>query len=414
MKSYLNISLFLLTTTFFACGGSTINKKNTPIEAVHKENVVEISETQLKNSEIAWGGTVEKVLSGILKVNGVLDVPSQNRASVSAKIGGFIKSINLQQGSTVVQGQLLAVIENQAFIGLQQAYLEAQSRTTYLQAEYERQKQLSAENVNAQKVFQQVSADYYALQAQIKGLEAQLSMVNLDLAYLRKGNIVHTYNVYAPASGIITAIHAHLGKFVQPQDALLDISNTSMMRVVLNLFEQDIAKIQVGQTVRFTLINQPQKEYTAKVYLINAQVNQDRSMRVECQIESKIPHLAPNAYLKASVELDKTTVQALPDEAFVQEAGKDYVFVFSKTATEPSGAHEGHNHATGEKHTDKTPKKVAIFEMVEVKKGVQEDGFTEVSFIEKPKNTPQIVTKGALLLLAQLKNASGEEQGHAH
>jgi len=393
MNPYIKHLCYCLASTVLACSSPKTAIKDEHVTHAHenKSVMVELTQNQVKNNDIQMGSTTEKVLSGVLKVNGTLDVPPQNMVSISAKMGGFVKAIHLLQGTTVRQGQLLAVIENQDFILLQQDYLDAQSRLTFQQAEFERQKQLNTENVNAQKTFQQATSEYNALQAKIKGLEARLSLINLDLNYLKKGNIVNSYNVYATASGVVTAVLVNVGKFVNPQDMLFEISDTSDMSANLMVFEQDIPKIKVGQQVRFTLVNQPEKEYAAKVYLINPQVRQDRSIRVQCRIEGSVAALSPNTFLKALVELDKTSVHALPDEAFIQEEGKDYVFVFK----------------------NKT-KGMSNYERIEVKKGITESGFTEVTFIDKSLNTDQIITKGAFLLLAQLKNATGGEEGHAH
>lgn len=392
MKTNINVFIAIISLSLFACGNSktekSADKKETKAEQSKKTTSISISETQLKANGIELGAVSEKVLSGVLKVNGMVHVPPQNLLSVSAKMGGFLRNTDLLPGSVVKQGQLLAVIENQDFILLQQEYLDAQSRMTFQLLEYDRQKELSAENVNAKKVFQQVSSELSALQSKIKGLEARLSLVNLDINYLKRGNIVNAYNIYAPASGIVTTVNVNIGKFVQPQDVLFEISNTEHLHIELTIFEQDIPKVKVGQKVHFTLVNQPEKEHFAKVYLINPQVNADRSIQIHCHAEPEINDLSPNAFLKASIELDQNSVNALPNEAFVQEEGKDYVFI---TSSQPA------------------PKE-REFEMIEVKKGISEGNFTEVIFLKKSSKAFQIATKGAILLLAQLKNASAEEE----
>ncbi len=395
MKIYINFLTIAIVTSLLSCGGSKTENglKDEEAQKVHTEKTVEITETQMQKNDIQLGKISEKVLSGVLKANGVIDVPPQNLVAVSAKMGGFIRNSDLLQGSPVNIGQPLAVIENQDFIILQQDYLDAQSRLVYQKAEYERQKQLSEENVSAQKIFQQVSAEYNALLAKIKGLEARLSLVNLDLNYLKQGNIVNAYTIYSSVRGIVTTVNVNLGKFVNPQDVLFEITNTEHMHVELTIFEQDIPKVKIGQKIRFNLINQPDKEYTAKVYLINPKVSQDRSIRVHCHIEPEVENLSPNTFLKALIELDEINVKALPDDAFVQVEGKDYIYVLKEKA-------QG----------------ISTFEMVEVQKGIGESGFTEVVLPEKSNIVnQQIVIKGAILLLAQFKNASGaEEEGHAH
>ncbi len=56
------------------------------------ENVVELSAAQMKTADIVLGKIEERQISGTIKVNGVLDVPPQQLVSISAPLGGFLKS----------------------------------------------------------------------------------------------------------------------------------------------------------------------------------------------------------------------------------------------------------------------------------------------------------------------------------
>jgi membrane fusion protein, heavy metal efflux system len=93
------------------------------------------------------------------------------------------------------------------------------------------------------------------------------------------------------------------------------------------VFEPDIPKLQLGQAVRLTLAAQPDQVRMARVFLINPQVRPDRSIEVHCRLDTEDTSLPPSAYLTAEVELAGATVPALPNEAFVHEAGSDYIFV---------------------------------------------------------------------------------------
>ena len=50
-------------------------------------------------------------LSNILTLTGKLDLPPQNMASVSAPLGGYVKSTELLEGMRVRKGQQIASIE---------------------------------------------------------------------------------------------------------------------------------------------------------------------------------------------------------------------------------------------------------------------------------------------------------------
>ena len=86
-------------------------------------------------------------------------------ATVSLTMGGVVKSTSLLPGESVGKGTVLATLENPEFITLQQTYLDSHAQAEYLEAEYRRQKALSAEQAASQKKFQQSKADYLSMRA---------------------------------------------------------------------------------------------------------------------------------------------------------------------------------------------------------------------------------------------------------
>src|SRR5690242_12882048 len=88
------------------------------------QNSVELTPQQAKIVGVQTGKMESKDLSGAIKVNGMLDVPPQNLVSISAPMGGFVKSTELLQGMKVSKGQVIVVMQHPDYIQLQQDYLE--------------------------------------------------------------------------------------------------------------------------------------------------------------------------------------------------------------------------------------------------------------------------------------------------
>ena len=89
------------------------------------EDIVELRADQIKLADIKTGAIELQSLSGTLKVSGIVAAAPQNMATVSMPLGGFVKSTSPMPGNTVRKGQTLAILENQEFVDIQQAYLEA-------------------------------------------------------------------------------------------------------------------------------------------------------------------------------------------------------------------------------------------------------------------------------------------------
>lgn len=393
---FTNRTLLLLTISLFVLSScsNTTNENNKHIEEEHhgEETMVELTATQYKMAEIELGKIEQKTLSNVLKVNGVMDVPPQNLVSVSAPLGGFVYSTELLQGMKIKKGQVLAVMEHPDYVQLQQDYIDKKSKLEYLTLEFKRQEELNKENVNSSKVFQQAKSDLMSMKAQVKGLEEKLAIIGINSSYLTENDISRKVKIHSPINGYVSEVNVNIGKYVNPSEVMFEIVDTEHLHAELTVYEKDVVKLKIGQQVRFTLPNENDKERLAKIHLIGRKIDADRSVRVHAHLENEDTELLPGMYINALIELNENKVNAVPEAAVVMFEGKYFVYQLK------------------EKHGEDYH-----FEMLEVQKGVTENGFSEITFIKKTDSSKlQLVTKGAFSLLAKMKNVEEEGEGHGH
>lgn len=411
-------SLILGLLIVFQLAGCTSKEAETFTEThEEEENSVELSESQLKASGVTLGKVEMKNISSTIQVNGLLDVPPQNLVSVSALMGGFIKSTVLLQGMKVNKGQVIAVIQNPDFIQIQQDYLDNSSRLKFAELEYKRQQELAKENVASQKIFQQATADYNSLKAAHGALAEKLSILGINPQSIQDGNIKSTVSILSPISGTVTVVNVNIGKFVNPLDVICEIVDTDDIHVELTVFEKDLSKIKVGQKVRFILTNENNKERIAKIFLINQRIEADRTVRVHAHMDKKDHSLAPNMYLKASIEVTDNQTTSLPEEAIVSAGGKFYIFIKDDGHGHKHVEEKHEDEAGADEKTEETKKEdhgvEYAFRAIEVTKGVTQNGFSEVILPEGFEiDHAEVAIKGAYALLSKMNNS--EAEGHAH
>ncbi|MBA9079147.1 MULTISPECIES: efflux RND transporter periplasmic adaptor subunit [Rufibacter] len=382
---------------FSSCKEESAPAQGAEQEAGHGEeenpNMAELTEQQYRVAGITLGKPEMRNLSNTLTVTGELDVPPQNMASVSAPLGGFVKNTELLEGMRVKKGQLIVRIENADFVTLQQDYLEARSRLDFLELEYERQKELSEEQVTAAKTFQQVTAEFRSVRSQVEGLAERLRIIGVNPASLREGKISRILPIFAPIDGYVTYINANVGQYVNPTDVLFRIADTDHLHVELTVFEKDVAALKKGQQVRFALPGESGAEHEATIYLIGREISEERTVQVHAHLKEEDKELVPGMYVQAQVSLGGQQVLALPEAAVVQDAGNDFIFLYMGE----------------EKEGDAVMKR---FRMVPVESGAAEGGFVQVALPAgvDTANT-NFVTKGAYSLLSRMRN-SEEEGGH--
>ena len=151
--------ILLFSFAFLACGNQEKNTE-TVKETNLNTNQIEISKQQFESEKMQLGTLSEQSFNTIIKVNGSIDVPPENKASVSTFVGGYVTKIPLLIGDKVKKGQLVATLKNTEFIEIQQQYLEITAQLNFLKNEYNRQKTLFDEKITSQKNYLKAESVY--------------------------------------------------------------------------------------------------------------------------------------------------------------------------------------------------------------------------------------------------------------
>jgi len=373
-------------TALVSCSGGTKGAAETKPEEVLPEDIVELRADQIKLANIETGAIAMQSLSGKLKVSGLVSVAPQNMATVCMPMGGFVKSTSLMPGNVVSKGQTLAVLQNQEFVDIQQNYLEAKNKFEFAEADYKRHSELYKNDVYSEQNLQQVTSDYKNLKAQVKGLEQKLAMIGINPANLREDNITSSVTVVAPISGFVKTVNINIGKFVAPADVMFEIVNSDKLFLELTLFEKDADKVAAGQKISF-FINNETEQHEAVIYQTGKSISADKTYKVYASVPGVCKNVLPGMYVNAIIESTGNKVAALPTDAVVSFDDKDYIFIFDKDKVE-----------AGKPFTE--------YRMIEIHKGVTDNGYIEVILPEGFNiQTAKVVIKGAYNLLSAKKNA---------
>lgn len=374
------IILFIGTFVLSSCGGEKIQEKETSQTTI--ETNVSLTDAQFKSAKIELGKMEKREISTTLKLNGKIDVPPQNMISVSMPLGGFLKSTKLLPGMHVKKGEVIATMEDQQYIQLQQEYLMAKSKLTFSENEYNRQKELNLSKASSDKVFQQSEMEYKTQKITLSALSEKLRRININPESLNEGSLSRSINIYSSIDGFVSKVNVNIGKYVNPSDIIFELINPSDIHLNLKVFEKDLDKLSIGQKLLAFNNNQSYKKYPCEIILVSQDLSEDRSADVHCHFEAYDKTLLPGMYMNAEVEIMMENVASINEDAIVSHEGKDYVFI-SKSKNE--------------------------FELVEIKKGNSENNYTEINSIDgKDLMNSTIVVKGAYSLLMQLKNKSEE------
>ena len=350
---------------------------------------VTISTAQVRAAGIALGGFARQNMASEVLANGVIDVPPQNMVSISAVLGGYVQQVRVLPGQFVKKGAVVAVLRHPDYLKLQQDYLQSRARVQFLTQELERQRILDVEDVGARRKLQQARADYATEQAAVRSLAAQLAQLNISASRLAaSGQIQPTVPLTTPLAGYVKTVGINPGQFVNPQDVLVEVVDRSDLHLQLKVFERDIARVQPGQPILFTV---PSRQAAgeilrARVFLVGKAFDDNaRTVTVHAHLEGRDAEtLLPGQYVAARIQTAGRRVRTLPEEALIQAGELSYAYV--QTAA-----------------TDST----ATFRRVKIKPGATAHGDVAVTPLEAVPDTSRLVQRGAYFLDAE--RAKGDE-----
>lgn len=247
------------------------SKQKQERENVVKVKTIEASSTSLYGAE-NYSGTIEE--------NGGI--------SLSFPVGGTVKQLNVAEGQAVGSGQLVAVLDattlgnlvsaSSATVGQAQAAV-GQARAGLAQAEksaaqaldaYKRMKQLHDNGslpeikwVEVQTQCQQAQDAVNLVRQQVSQAEAAVQSAKAQKNISLKN--LHDTRLYAPSAGYISKKLTEVGQNVAPGQPVAMLVNIRQVKVKINVPEDDIAKIHVGQEFRFTVSSLSGQTFTARV-----------------------------------------------------------------------------------------------------------------------------------------------------
>lgn len=384
MTQMRKMMMFALSVLVLVSACSEGDKRQEPnAEDGQAAAAVTLSPQQYKASDIRLGQLSTAAFTGNIRANGSLRALPQDRAEVTSPMGATVRRILVVEGQRVARGQVLAWLSHPDLIALQGRYAQAKARLTYLAAEYQRQKALYAGKVGAGKDFQQVSAEYHALQGELRATAEQLRLMGISPSAVSGGRTVAAIALRSPISGTVERVAAALGQYADPQASLFSIVNTSRLFADLLVYERDFDRVRAGQ--RATLKAASSSRLSGRVLSVGRTLDDSsKAVHVRVAIDGGKAGLVAGMYVAGSIATSPQSAPAVPDEGVATVDTRSYVFVLK-----PSQGGK-------------------TFEPREVRTGRKEGGMTEIlSGLSKGET---IAAAGAYTLLSEWKKSEvGED-----
>ena len=135
--------------------------------------------------------------------------------------------------------------------------------------------------------------------------------------------------VTASVSGVVNERGVSLGDAVDPNTELFHIVDLSKVIVVAQVYEEDVAKVKLGQTARIAAFSYSGQDFTGKITFVGLELDPEtRTLPVWIAVDNPEGKLRADMFVKAVVLLAQNSdVLTVPKSAILSDGGEKFVFV---------------------------------------------------------------------------------------
>jgi cobalt-zinc-cadmium efflux system membrane fusion protein len=386
MKIKLLASLILIVAA--ACSDksastdSTTANREAAAEAEHAESEV----VKLDTAGVRLAGikvdTASTITTTSLAVTGTITYDANRVSHIGARTSGRILSLQAPLGANVKSAQLLALLESPTVGQIRAQEQEAEELRTIARENFAREQRLAQQGISSRKELLDAEAELRRTESALRSAEAQLEA--LGAGHGTGGQ----FGLSSPFSGVVVSRDVNVGEMVEPTDTLYTVADLSSVWIELNIFERDLARVRLGQSVSVSVVAYDKRLFPGRIVYIGAVLDPEkRTVLARVEIPNRDGALKPGMFASARIQVGDSgaPVVVVSQDAVQQVEGKSVVFV--------PGANPGE------------------FRTVRVEVG-ETVGEGRVTILSGLKSGEKVVVAGAFALRSEL--AKGEISGHGH
>ena len=266
---------------------------------------------------------VEKDRGSTLRLPGRLVWDEDRTVRVVPQVGGRVQKIAVEIGSEVKSGQMLAILVSPDFGQAQADARKAEADRQLARQALERQRELHAAGIVADKDWQQTQAE--AARAQAEADRASRRLAGLG------GSSDGSYTLRSPLTGVVVERNLNPGLEFHPEqsgDPLFVVTDPTHLWLQLDASEADLAALKAGEKIGLQVKQYANERFSGVIRHVGDFVDPTtRTVRVRGEVANPDRRLKGGMFVTAFIELPPTDTLQVPAAAVFLVGEQRYVFV---------------------------------------------------------------------------------------
>jgi HlyD family secretion protein len=268
----------------------------------------------------------------------------EQTVAVVPKAAGRLEAVYVKLGDRVSRGQRLALIEDReireqvkqaeaAFEVARASIRQREADLKFAETNLDRSKELFGRQLLPKQSLDDADARYQAAVAQLELARAQLTQSQARLEELRI-NLANTI-IASPVNGFVARRAADPGAYVSQNAPVADVVDISLVRLVANVVEKDLRRVEQGETARVEVDAFPGETFSGRVARVAPVLDPaTRTAQIEVEIPNPGFRLKPGMYARVNLTIEaRTNALTVPSNALVNHDGQRGVFLAAENNT---------------------------------------------------------------------------------
>src|SRR5580658_2019904 len=288
-----------------------------------------LTPAQVKDARIEVAVVAAQDVDDTILTSGTVSLDDRRTGHVFSPVTGRVLAIAAQLGQRVKKGDPLATIESPDVGSAVSDTHKAEADLIAAEHDLRRKKELYEQKAGSASDLESAQDTYGRAKAEVERSRQKETL-------LRIGNVDSVTQVYAltsPVEGEVLARNINPGIEVQGQysggatQELFTIGELDRVWVLGNLFEMDLARVQVGAPASVTVVAYPGLSFDGKVDWVSGGLDPNtRSATVRCTFDNPGQRLRPMMYAQVQISVDRKKALAIPRDALLRIGDDKIVF----------------------------------------------------------------------------------------
>jgi membrane fusion protein, heavy metal efflux system len=317
-----------------APGPSTVAPSAEPTE-------VTLSPEAIARAGITVGPVTTEVVRAVLSVPATITSNAYRDTKVHSLVGGVVRQIHAELGTSVRRGQPLAVVFSSELADGQMKYLAGRAMLEADHQKRERTQKLVALGAVSKQDLEEVVAVHEAHETEVAAARQRLILLGLTAPQVDglrdASHVLSELTIAAPADGVVVARSVNPGQVVTAAQELFTVTDLGTLWAIGDLYEKDFGAVRVGTEATLTLPAGGAAAIRGRVAYIDPRVDPaTRTAKVRVEVPNRDGALRLGMFVTLTFQIaggekrvvvPRTAVQAIGDRSVVYVDAGDGRFV---------------------------------------------------------------------------------------